>query len=416
MLRENGSKQQTIKEQNRALVLQCVLNRHILSRAEIARQLGLTKTTLTNIVNDLIADGILVESDAVPMHEEAVAAVGRKSIGLVLSPNAPLIGGVLIQRGNLHVILSDLQGKILTDRKYTYNGLISPKEFQKNLRELYFAARAESDRPMLAIGIACVGPLNILDGTLLNPHHFFTEPFDFDIVSFFASFTHLPVYLCNDATAGAIAEKLFGLGRDEDNFVYISTFNGIGAGFYLDNKLYNGEIGQNGELGHMSINFMGPKCVCGNNGCLELYADIPGILRHYDHFREFFPEHPLFKACDHTILDVLTLIDGGDVLAMAVMSDYCRYLECAVSNLMTQLNINLVILAGSPNTTNHFFEHTLMHMINKKTASARDQRIRVEKSQFGLDSPLPGSVGIVIDKIFNGEIYPGTAPKKGTNA
>ena len=58
MLRENGSKQQTIKEQNRALVLQCVLNRHILSRAEIARQLGLTKTTLTNIVNELIADGI----------------------------------------------------------------------------------------------------------------------------------------------------------------------------------------------------------------------------------------------------------------------------------------------------------------------------------------------------------------------
>lgn len=411
MLSENGSKQQTIKEKNRALVLKCVLNQDVISRAEIARQLGLTKTTLTNIVNELIADDILVESSTIPpAGSENGCVMGRKSIGLALSPQAPLICGVLIQRGNFHVVLSDLQGKLLTDQKYSYDGLIDPKVFQDKLQELYFNARSQINKPILAVGISCIGPLNTVEGKLLNPHHFFSAPFEFDIVSFFSRITGLPVYLCNDATAGAVAEKLFGLGRSEDNFVYISTFNGIGAGFYLDNKLYNGEIGQNGELGHMSINFMGPKCVCGNNGCLELYTDVQKIIDEYAHFKEFFPNHPLFRKSGNTILDVLTMIDDNDVLAMAIMTEYCKYLACAVSNLITQLNINLVILAGSLKTANHFFEHTLMHMINRKSLLAPYRENLVVKSPFGLDSPLYGSAGIVIDKIFSGEIYP-----RGTN-
>lgn len=408
MLNRNGSKQQTIKEKNRALVLQCVLNRNILSRAEIARYLGLTKTTLTNIVNELIADDILIESETISSNTaEGSSGMGRKSIGLALSPKAPLIGGVLIQRGNFHVVFSDLQGRLVTDQKYTYSGLISPEEFQTRLKELFNNARAHTGRPLLAIGLSCAGPLNIVEGKLLNPHNFFTLPYECDIVSFFSELTDgLPVYLCNDATAGAIAEKLFGVGRNEDNFVYISTFNGIGAGLYLNNKLYNGEFGQNGELGHMSINFMGPKCSCGNNGCLELYTDIQRIIDDYDHFKAVFPRHPFFQKRGNTILDVLSLIDDGDVLAMAVMSEYCKYLACAVSNLIAQLNIKLVILAGSSKTENPFFERTLAHMVNKQAFMAKYQKNLVVKSPFGLDSPLYGSVGIVIDKIFNGEIYP----------
>ena len=408
MLNENGSKQQTIKERNRALVLQSVLNQNIISRAEIARRLGLTKTTLTNIVNELIADDILVESGTAAFSSaENAPVIGRKSIGLELSPKAPLVCGFLIQRGNLHVILSDLQGKLVADQKYSYAGLISPDEFRKRLEELFHQIRIQNGQPLLAAGISCIGPLNIVEGKLLNPHHFFSVPYECEIVPFVSELTGVPTYLCNDATAGAIAEKLFGLGRNEDNFVYISTFNGIGAGFYLDNKLYNGEVGQNGELGHMSINFMGPKCVCGNNGCLEFYADVQSIIDGYDHFKEFLPDHPLFAKRGNTIFDLLSLIDSDDVLAMAVMSEYCKYLECAVSNLITQLNLNLVILAGSLKTTNHFFEHTLMHMINKRAFTAKYRKNLVVKSPFGLDSPLYGSVGIVIDKIFNGEIYPG---------
>lgn len=402
MIRQAGSRQQTIKKKNRALVLQAVLNQNIVSRAEIARRLGLTKTTLTNLVSELIEEGILTESEAISPE----GGMGRKSIGLDLAENAPLVCGVLIQRGNLHAALANLKGEILTDNCCRYTGLIEPRLFREKLAELYRQTCGQARQQILAVGVSCVGPLNIVDGTLLSPHNFFTEPAEFPIVSFLEELSGLPVWLCNDATAGAVAEKLWGKGRGQENFVYISTFNGIGAGFYLENKLYNGEFGQNGELGHMSINFLGPKCACGNNGCLELYADIPTIVNGYRHFREYLPDHPLFRMEAPTILDVLTLIDAGDVLAMSILTEYCRYLAAAVSNLIAQLNVSLVILAGSPRTTSSFFEHTLAHMMNQNSLIGKYRQNLVVKSDFGLDSPLYGSAGIVIDKIFSGEFSP----------
>lgn len=404
MLSQNGSKQQNIKENNRALVLQAVLNKNVISRAEIARQLELTKTTLTNIVGELIEDQILIEADAAVGGSSN--AIGRKSISLDLSPKAPLICGVLVQRGNFHIVASNLKGELVADSKYSYVGLISPAEFEERLTELFYHCCKQLHQDLLAVGISCLGPLNTVTGRMLNPHKFFSEDCDFDIVDFFARLTSLPTYLYNDATAGAVAEKLFGTARDDENFIYISTFNGIGAGLYLDNKLYNGEIGQNGELGHMSINFSGPRCVCGNSGCLELYTDVQKIIREFSNFKEFLPNHALFSKESNTILDVLLLIDNNDVLAMSIMTEYCKYLSFAVSNLMTQLNINKVILAGSTKTTSHFFEYTLMHMINERSFLAKRQKNLVVKSCFGLDSPLYGSVGIVLEKIFSGDIYP----------
>lgn len=107
-----------------------------------------------------------------------------------------------------------------------------------------------------------------------------------------------------------------------------------------------------------------------------------------------------------TILDVLTFIDAGDVLAMSILTEYCRYLAAAVSNLISQLNVNLVILAGSPRTTSSFFEHTLTYMMNQNSPIGKYRQNLVVKSDFGLDSPLYGSAGIVLDKIFSAEIPP----------
>ena len=83
-----------------------------------------------------------------------------------------------------------------------------------------------------------------------------------------------------------------------------------------------------------------------------------------------------------------------------------RYLAAAVSNLIAQLNVSLVILAGSPRTTSSFFEHTLAHMMNQNSLIGKYRQNLVVKSDFGLDSPLYGSAGIVIDKIFSGEFSP----------
>ena len=400
-MQQTGSRQQTIKEKNRALVLRAVLNGGLRSRAEIARSLGLTKTTLTNIVSGLIEAKILTESEPLPTETG-----GRKSIGLSLSPEAPLLCGVLVQRGCLRVILSNLCGEIQTDCAYRFHGLIAPDFFQKKLAALCRECLAKAEKPVLAGGISCAGPVNTTEGTLVNPHNFFTEPFSFPICRFVEEQTGLRCFLSNDATAGAIAEKLFGKGREEENFVYISTYNGIGAGFYLENRIYNGETGQSGELGHMSINFDGAKCACGNNGCLELYASIPAILEKFSNLRQRLPEHPLFRNEPLSLPETVALADEGDVLAMTVVTEYCRYLAVACTNLITQLDIRMLILSGSSRPEGHFFPETLARLVNEKVLIFSSQPCRAVQSGFGADSPLYGSVGMLLDRIFRGELSP----------
>lgn len=398
-----GANQQTIKEKNRSLVLQSILNKNINSRVDIARELELTKTTLTNIVGELIEDGLIEERSST--GNESSNTLGRKSIYLDLAENAPLACGILIQRKNIHVILSTLKGEIIEDGKQSYKGLLSVEEFKDILATLYEQVMAKTDKEILAIGISCIGPVNIIEGRMLNPHKFFDEKVDFDIVEFVEQISGYQVFLCNDATAGAIAEKLFGKAKQESNFIYISTYKGIGAGLYLDNKLYNGEIGQNGELGHMSINFMGPKCECGNNGCLESYADIEAIIQNYDVFNKEYPDHIIFTKENISILDLMSLAGEKDTIATAIINEYCDYLSFGIANLITQLNINLIIISGSTDTKDGFFEYALEERVNKRSFMSKYQKIKVVKSDFGLSSPLYGSVGVVIDKLFNTEIY-----------
>ncbi|MDO4272250.1 MAG: ROK family transcriptional regulator [Eubacteriales bacterium] len=399
----NGSNQQTIKEKNRALVLRCILIENLTSRAGISRRLGLTKTTLTNIVNELIDDGYITEREK--SLDKSAHSPGRKSIELGLSPAAPLACGILIQRNKFQMILSSLDGSIKKRCSYSYKGNISPEDFELILKQMYRELLEDNSARIIGIGIASIGPLNTSSGTLLNPVNFFDRECVFDICSCVRSFSGLPVTLCNDASAGAVAEKLLGKGRGEHNFVYISTYKGAGAGFYLDDKLFSGENGQNGEIGHMSINFEGPLCHCGNRGCLELYANIDTLVEKRMYLKYAFPDHPIFVRDDITILDLLHLVDENDAIAISVVNEYCRYLSFAAANLITQLNIQLVILAGSPDIQNDFFERTLENQINEHSLMSKYQKISVIKSDFGLSSPLYGSACIILNDLFEGRIY-----------
>lgn len=402
-MKHKGSKQQNIKKRNRALVLRSILNGGACTRVDIARDLGLTKTTLTNIVGELMRDGIVAES--APTVSDGPEKAGRKSIGLRLAPEAPAVFGVLIQRGSLHAVVSDLSGKLLLDESASYTGLLSPEVFREKLRRLCERALRKNTRSLLACGAACIGPVNGPEGLMLSPYGFFTAPCDFALVDFLRGLTGLPTYLCSDATAGAVAEKLFGNGREEENFIYISAYGGIGAGFFLSNRIYSGAFGQDGELGHMSIDYDGPKCVCGNRGCLEVYANPDAILRRLAAERLDGARNPLCALPAVNLTDLIAPAERGDSLARDAVREYCGYLACAVSNLITQLNVNLVIVSSSGRTERGLFEDTLEQAVNERSFLARYQTVRVLPSAFGLKAPLYGSAGSVIWKLFSGDLY-----------
>lgn len=400
MTRESGSRQQNIRRTNQALLLRAVLNEGIGSRTGLACRLGLTRMAISKLVSEQIQNGILIENEPGSSRSGA----GRRSAELALSPDAPVVCGALIRRGELATLLTDLAGTPIATRRFRFQGLIEPENLRRVLREQYETLIRECARPILAVGVASAGPLNVPNGTVM-PAGLFDRAETFNAVEFYARLSGRPVFLCNDATAGALCERLFGAGRQEDNFVYISTLNGVGAGLFLDGRLYNAGIGQNGELGHMSVNMDGPRCPCGGRGCLELYADPERILRGNPDYAMRNPEHPFFR--DGTTLNFPRLHEyagRGDPLALEILREYCRYLAFAVRNLGSQLSVGLVILAGVPGT-NKVLEQTLCRQLEQERSSICPA-LRVAESGFGMDSPLYGSAGVVVEKVFDGTIEP----------
>ena len=287
MKSDTGSNIQNVKAFNRILVLKHIATQGGVSRVDLARITGLSKMTTGNIVNELLAADLVIETDSLP----SITTYGRKPILLALSPNSPCICGILIKRGLCQIILSDLGGKIFYQLDYPYKVLISPDNLLDILKNLLKRSREATHRRIMAVGIACVGPLDSTRGTILKPPYFYGIE-NLPIVSIIQEISGIPTFLVNDATAGAFSEKLFGLGADIPNFAYLHIMNGVGAGFILNHTLYDGDSGQSGEIGHTSINFNGPICACGNRGCLDLYANIDNMRTRIQELSPFYPGSP----------------------------------------------------------------------------------------------------------------------------
>lgn len=251
--------------------------------------------------------------------------------------------------------------------------------------------------------MASIGPVNSTTGELLNPPDFYGIG-NLNIVQAMQDFTGLPTFLINDANAGALAEKLYGSCRQTSNFVYLHIMNGIGAGFVLEDKLYNGNHGQSGELGHTSICFSGPRCSCGNVGCLDLYANHAAMLRRM-HAKQFgYSDSPLLRLPAPEWEDFVDLANQKDPLAMAVLDEFCGYLSFALINVLNLLDVSAVVVGYNARTDGAFIEQALSARISSSALYSAYQELPVLHSHFGGDAPLIGAVAAVADRIFSSRL------------
>lgn len=402
MATQSGSNLSDVKARNRNLILKLIATQEQVSRADLSRMTGLTKTTLGNIVADLMAQNIICEQP--DYSPDAVAAVGRRPILLDISPFSPCIMGMLIKRGLCTAILSDLKGHILDQINYEYQGNLSAQKLIDILMMLYSQLSPRHQRPIAAIGIASIGPVDTIAQKIVNPPNFFGIH-NLPIAGIIHSRTGLPTFLINDSNAGALAEKLYGKAKSLSNFIYLHIMNGIGAGYILDGKIYNGDIGQSGEVGHTSINFSGPICDCGNAGCLELYANIDNMNRKIRSLRNVYPKTTLLPAGKESFTwrEIVDAAAKMDYFATAALEDFCEYVSYAMVNVVNLLDIEHIILGYDAAPSTKILEKILQDKLNTKALSAKYRKIVVEKSAFGGDAPLIGAIALVADMIFAGK-------------
>lgn len=266
----------TIKNNNLALIFDCIRN-GVVSRAEIVKKTGLSKGTVTTLVNELISQGQLTEEGS-----EAMKTAGRPPVTINIVGNYRCIGGIALHRKELSVCLTDLKSNLLDQKTFPTERFSSPQTALDCLLEELLIMLKRNGFPkekLVGIGVSCPGPVDYRNGIVYRPVKL--ELFhNFNLREYITEKLNLPVYLDNNSVLLAMKEHR--LRRNEyTNYMFVIATHGIGSAIVSDGTIYRGSNGHTGELGHTSIDPNGISCACGNRGCLERYISIGALKEQF---------------------------------------------------------------------------------------------------------------------------------------
>ncbi len=385
-MKHKGINQEKVKQTNRLVVLRQLCTHMGISRAEITRRVGLNKMTVTNIVGELLERGLVREQ--VQPHDRRS---GRPRMGLFLTGQTPLFMGFWLSRDFCHGALVDMNLALLADERIPLGPSETPTTLTGRLTRLARNLLACSSRPVIALGIATIGPLDAENGLLLDPPNFFglgQVPLGPEL----ARDLELPVFIQNDMNASALAEKYFGLGADTANFAYVGLTNGIGAGMIVNHGLYEGTGGFAGEFGHVVIDRHGQRCHCGNRGCLETLCSVPAILTQFE--RRFGqPFSSLRQAVDFS---------AGQPEGYRLLQEACQALALGLVSLCNIMDPELLILGHEGADLPDELLEEMAGAVNRSVLGRRSPPILLRRSGFGALAPLYGAGMIPLRQLLEG--------------
>ena len=195
-----------------------------------------------------------------------------------------------------------------------------------------------------AIGIGSPGPLDAKKGIIITTPNL---PFkDYNLVQPLKEKYNIPVYLDNDANAAAIGEYMFGAGKGKDSIVYFTVSTGVGGGAVLDGKVYRGHTSNALEIGHTTVDPNGPRCNCGNLGCLEAISSGTAIARKGKEAVSTNVETSLKKYDTVTSYEVFKEAEAGDEVAKDIIDNALTYLGIGVANAIATFDPEMIIIGG----------------------------------------------------------------------
>ena len=327
---------ESLRRLNRLRVIRALREEGQISRAEIARRTGLSRSTVSSLVADLQADGLVVER---PEPGSAYGAQGgRPPILLSFDASAGAALGVDFGHSHLRVAVSDLASTILAERTRALDTDHDAQEGLDMATELVVETLADAGvarEMVIGAGMGLPGPIDQGHGTV-GSSAILPGWIGMTAAEELQRRLQIPVIVDNDANLGALAEAAFGAGRDAGDLVYLKVSSGIGAGLILNGRLYRGTSGLAGELGHVLVDPDGIVCRCGNRGCLETVAATGAVV---DCLRPMLGD-------DLTIADVLEAAGTGDAACRRAVADAGRALGQVVAMLLNVLNPEMVIIGG----------------------------------------------------------------------
>lgn len=324
-----------LRAANLALVLSILEQAGSLSRADLMRQTGLSRSTVSSLVVQLLEEGVLVErlDRGTPYKGRS----GRPPILLELATLTGVVAGVDVGHRHVRVALARPDSTIVAERSVVLDVDDSPQESMDAVATLLGELLEETGHDhadVRGVGLGIPGPVD-REGRMSSailPTWRGLRPADE-----LARRTGLVARVHNDAHLGARGELAYGAARGHRDVIYVKASTGIGAGLIVDGALVAGTTGIAGELGHVQVDVNGVMCRCGSRGCLETEVSGSKLVE------------LLQPAYDEqlTIPRVLELAEAGDAGATRALNDFGRRIGRVLANIANMLNPEQVVVGGA---------------------------------------------------------------------
>lgn len=387
-----------VRRHNLALVLRQASARGRISRAEIARATGLTKGTVSVLVQDLLRRGLLVE-----LGTQTEGRVGRPRSALALNGELHCGVGLEINVDYVAVCVADLLHRVRFHRVEAIDNRGLPPEsvLERAVRLVELALEAAEGEQLspAAVGVAVPGVVEVADGRLLlAPNLGWSDIRLGDSIAARLARPDLPVLVDNEANLAALGELWLGVGPGLGDYVHVSGEIGIGAGLIVGGELFRGSRGFAGEMGHVVVDPAGPPCACGGRGCLERLAGQEAILRAAG--LEPSPGTSLGDA-DPALPKLLRLLGEGDPRALAAVRDAGAALGVGLADVVNVLDPESIVLGGVYAPLEPWLAAPLREALGAQTVAAPWRTLRVVASSLGPDAAVRGAAGWVIQSILS---------------
>lgn len=385
---QRGSKG-LIRDINNSRVLTLIQAHGPISRSDIAKAADLPPPTVTQIVSEFIAAG-LVREDRV-----GESVLGRPPILLALNEKAAFAVGVKLTAADLTVAITDLAGNIVQLSEGTLPLLGVDEVLDQMATEVRYALSEAhvSDSIVLGVGIGMPGLIDYTSGVCREAATLGWA--EVDVKGALEKRLHFPVYVDNDVNMLTAAEIAFGAGQEISEFLTVTTGRGIGLGIVLRNEIYRGTHGWSGEFGHTKI-ASDLRCACGAIGCLETVASEVGICNQ---------AASILQTPVIGIDEVVARAKEGDARLQEVLVHGGRELGRSIGNLINIFNPQRVFVTGEGTRMGEMLLAPMKEAAREATFSRLGDDVRLEIQEWGDEAWAQGAASIVMHEMLKPPIY-----------
>ena len=392
-----------VKAHNMQIILRILLQQDAISRAQLAELTGLSSTTITNLIAELLSQDIVVE-DGNQLRGQS--NMGRPRRRLRLKPTARYALGVHIGIGRIRIAITDLFGQILDyvnlDTKVDCSANDVLDQVASTIQQMLIDARIDPEK-LVGVGVGASGLVDVQAGiNILAPN---LGWHNVSIRDYLQSRLGYPVLVDNNVRAMVLAESMFGLGRGVNTVAFVYARVGVGAGFVIDGQLYRGNRAGAGEIGHTVIVPVGGiPCGCGNTGCLETLISEPEIVRQAQILARQTPQSVLADRFSEpegqSVEAIFEAARQGDTNAGRLIEERAYYTGLALSNLINTINPDMIIMGGLFASGQDMLLPQVKKTMRQRAFAGLGENVALCATQFGSNVGVIGAAALALDQFF----------------